>query len=382
MTKFQKLLSPLPLGQGGPTLKNRIIMGSLTRNRNLVPQQVNIDYYTQRAKGGTGLILTEGTLVAPQGTEWPNAPGIYTEEQTAAWKKVVDSVHKAGGTIFLQLWHVGRVAHPDMPIQKATGKPVPGPSAIAARGGKFRQLNNAEYVTPHAVENPHDIVMEYSQAAKNAKEAGFDGVELHCANGYLPNQFLETVSNQRTDKYGGSIENRMRFPLEILDEIFKHFNKKQVGIKLSPAGGYNDVGEHTMEELRATYVPFYTKLNEINIAYIQTMRPGFGDPMYGGVPRSQKELDIFKEFRHLVTGPKFFANYDYSPEEAEQHIQEGKADAVVFGRYMITNPDFAKRVEQGVEFTEQGNPEKDVPLWYGFPEGHPEKGYSDYEAKL
>jgi len=212
------------------------------------------------------------------------------------------------------LWHVGRVAHPGYELQKATGKPVPGPSAIAARGGAFHDLpGNPGYITPTAIEDRRTIVEEYAQATRNAKKAGFDGVELHNANGYLPNQFLENHSNKRTDKYGGSVENRMRFSLEILDEIFKIYPRSRVGIKLSPSGGYNDMGpvdeskdpKHaSYEALLEQYVPFVKKLDSLGLGYIQMMRPGFGATKYDEEQRGYEDLDIFKDFRPLVKNAK------------------------------------------------------------------------------
>jgi 2,4-dienoyl-CoA reductase-like NADH-dependent reductase (Old Yellow Enzyme family) len=207
------------------------------------------------------------------------------------------------------------VAHPDYDLQKQTGKPVPGPSAIGASGGHFHDLpGNPGYITPTAVENPRTIIEEYASATRNAKRAGFDGVELHNANGYLPNQFLENHSNHRTDSYGGSVENRMRFSLEILDEIFKVYPSSRVGIKLSPSGGYNDMGpvdeakdtKHaSLEAIREQYVPFVKRLDELKLGYIQMMRPGFGATQYDdGKERGYEDLDIFTEFRPLVKNAK------------------------------------------------------------------------------
>jgi len=199
-------------------------------------------------------------------------------------------------------------------LQKEAGKPVPGPSAIAARGGRFHDLpGKPGYITPTPVDNPRTIVEEYAQATRNAKKAGFDGVELHNANGYLPNQFLENHSNKRRDKYGGSIENRMRFSLEILDEIFKIYPPHRVGIKLSPSGGYNDMGpvdetgdtEHaSYVAILEQYVPFVKKLDSLGLGYIQIMRPGFGTTKYDDRLRGYDKLDIFKEFRPLVKNAK------------------------------------------------------------------------------
>jgi 2,4-dienoyl-CoA reductase-like NADH-dependent reductase (Old Yellow Enzyme family) len=215
-------------------------MASMTRNRcpGSLPDEHVAAHYAARA--GAGLILSEGALIAPQGTEWPSAPGIWGTEHVTAWKKVTDAVHAAGGLIFCQLWHIGRVAHP----LAQSGLPAPGPSAIAAAGGKFRQLaGEPGYVTPEAIADPSAYVALYGKAAANAKAAGFDGVELHGANGYLVAQFLESSSNKRTDKYGGSVANRCRFALEAIDAIVAAWggDAKRVGIKLSPSGGASAV---------------------------------------------------------------------------------------------------------------------------------------------
>lgn len=195
--KFEDLLEPLRMGD--LHLKNRVAMASLTRNRDNVPREnLHVPYYRERA--GTGLILSEAALICPQGVEWTFMPGIYSDEHVEAWQKVTTAVHQEGGLIFCQLHHVGRVAHPDTRVQREIAKPVPGPSAVAARGGKFRNVPGSPgYVQPTPIENPWEIVELYGNAARLAREAGFDGVELHNANGYLPMQFLESHSNRRTD---------------------------------------------------------------------------------------------------------------------------------------------------------------------------------------
>jgi 2,4-dienoyl-CoA reductase-like NADH-dependent reductase (Old Yellow Enzyme family) len=214
------------------------------------------EYYVQRVLGGAGLIVTEGILITRQGTELQYAPGLWDSEHVTGWKKIVDAVHEAGGKIYAQLWHVGRVAHhSDAPEQKLAGVPVYAPSAISARGGKFRFLPGVPgYVTPTAVEDPWTIVEQYKKAAINAKEAGFDGVEIHGANGYLVTQFLDNTANHQ---WGGSVENRSRFGLEVLKAVKEVFGRN-ISIKLSPAGGYNDVGMPLAETVE-TYGYFITE---------------------------------------------------------------------------------------------------------------------------
>ncbi|RKO89612.1 hypothetical protein BDK51DRAFT_20470, partial [Blyttiomyces helicus] len=240
------LASPLEIGE--LTIKNRFVLASLTRNRNpgTVPNELNVEHYRQRSTAG--LILSEGVMIEPLGAEWTNAPGIYSEKQIAGWCKVTDAVHVEGSLIFAQLWHIGRTAHPTL----QAGQPNVGPSAVAAKGGKFRQLEG--YVG--AIEDPQRYIDLYRIAAQNAKRAGFDGVEVHSANGYLPHQFIDSTANKRTDKWGGSNENRTRFTIEAVKAAIEGFgDASRVGIKLSPSGGYNDVGDS--EEI---LVPTYTHL--------------------------------------------------------------------------------------------------------------------------
>ncbi|CAF1401207.1 unnamed protein product [Adineta steineri] len=350
-----------PLKLGPLELKNRVIMASLTRDRNLVPGELQVKYYTQRA--GAGLILTEGTLIEQLGSEWSEAPGIYTDEQVAGWKKVVDSVHDHNGLIYLQLWHIGRVAHPLL----QNGRPNVGPSAIAAKGGKFRQLEGKPgYVTPQAIDDPEHYIALYKRAAERAKEAGFDGVELHSANGYLPHQFIDNTSNHRTDQWGGSIENRCRFPLRIIDEICGVYGNDRVGIKLSPGGGYNDMGM-SPKDTNETYAYLIKEVNARQIAYIQITRYwALGDPVKRGA-----DVDIF-QWRDLIDSKhtKFFVNADYDYEQGAKVLEANLADAIVFGRLYISNPDLAERLINN----EKLNTNFDFKTFYG---GN-EQGYTDY----
>ncbi|KAG6811786.1 hypothetical protein H0H92_005856 [Tricholoma furcatifolium] len=303
------LFSPLKLGS--KTIQNRIMMAALTRTR--------------------------------LATEWPHAPGIWNKEQVEGWKKIVDIVHSKGSHIYAQLWHVGRVAHPDAPEQKLAGTPVYAPSAISARGGKFRHIPGLPgYVTPTAVEDPRTIIAEFKQAAINAKEAGFDGVE---SNGYLPHQFLDSTSNKRTDEWGGSIENRARFGIEVLKALVEVFGEN-VALKVNPSGGYNDVGM-PLQETIDTYTYYLTEADKLGLSYIALVRYlAFTDVEFDGKKRATPH-DIVGTYRHLIKNAKVFVNGGVLPEEGASLVESGKADGIAIGFNWITHPDLAKRVQNG-----------------------------------
>ncbi|KAE9397979.1 FMN-linked oxidoreductase [Gymnopus androsaceus JB14] len=376
------LLEPLQLRD--LTLRNRVFMPPLTRNRATpttdgpVPNEVNVEYYRQRAESA-GLIVTEGVLITRQGTEWPHAPGIWSKQQVAGWKKVTEAVHKEGGTIFAQLWHVGRVAHPDAPEQKASGKPVYAPSAIAARGGKFRFLPDVPgYVTPTEIDDPTKILDLFEQAAINAKEAGFDGVHLHGAHGYIIHEFLDSTSNKRTDSWGGSIANRARFGLQALERVISVFGKDRVGIKLGPCGGGNDMGM-PLEETIDTFSYFISEIDKLDIAFIDLLRyaPAF-DEVFDGKKRATVH-DVVETYAPLVKNAKLFAGAGYTPEEAAAAVQDGKLAGVFFGTLWIAHPDLAKRIEHGKPLDNQ----LDLTTLYGkygATEEERKKGYVDYPA--
>lgn len=372
------LLAPLQVGS--ITLKNRIMMAALTRNRapDTYPTELMKDYYVQRVQGGAGLIVTEGILITRQGSEWPYAPGIWDEKHVSGWKNITDAVHAAGGRIYAQLWHLGRVSHPDAPEQILAGVPVYAPSAISARGGKFRHLpGQPGYVTPTAIEDPSILVEQFKQAAVNAKEAGFDGVELHGANGYLVTQFLDSTANKRTDKWGGSAENRSRFGLEVLKALTEVFGP-DVGVKLSPAGGYNDVGMPLQETIE-TYSYFITEADKLNLAYFALVRyhPAF-DVEYDGVHRATKH-DILATYRPYVKNAKFVLNSSILPEEGEELVTSGKVDAISIGFNWITHPDLVKRVEHGKPLDNV----PDIPhLQAKAVDGDWSKGYTDYPVAV
>jgi len=356
-------------------------MAALTRSRSVptsVPNDVNVEYYRQRAQSA-GLIVTEGTLVAQQGTEWPHAPGLWNKEQVAGWKKVTDAVHKEGAPIFAQLWHLGRASHPDAPEQKATGQPVYAPSAIAARGGKFRFIpGEPGYVTPTEIDDPTKLIDLFEQGAINAKQAGFDGVELHGANGYLVHQFLDSTSNKRTDSWGGSVANRSRFGLQTLERLISVFGKDRVGIKISPCGGYNDMGM-PLKETTETFSYFISEVEKLGVAYINIARyvPAM-DPKFDGKKRSTQH-DVIETYAHLVKNAKLFVGGGYTGEEAAAAVKDGKVDGVFFGMAWLTHPDVAKRFEYGKALDNK----PDFMTLYGKNYGTLEeqkKGYVDYPA--
>jgi len=371
------LLSSVQLGP--LALRNRVFMSALTRNRSVptnVPNDVNLEYYQQRAKSA-GLIITEGVLITPQGSEWPHAPRLWSKEQVSAWKKITDAVHKEGSFIFAQIWHLGRVSHPDAPEQKLAGVPVYGPSAITARGGKFRFLpGHPGYVTPTAIDDPTVLLDLFEQAAVNAKEAGFDGVELHGANGYLVHQFLDSTSNLRTDSWGGSIANRAKFGLLALERLIKVFGKDRVGVKLSPGAGYNDVGM-PVEETIETFGYFITEADKLGIAYFDVMRyTDMMNPTIDGKKRGVPH-DTVAAYGHLTKNAKFFSNAGWSPEEAASAVKDGKVEGVFFGTLWISHPDLAKRLEHGKPLD---NPIDFTTLYgkYYASEEEQKKGYVDY----
>ncbi|KAJ3549834.1 hypothetical protein NMY22_g729 [Coprinellus aureogranulatus] len=363
---------------GDVVLPNRIQMSALTRNRSIktVPSDLMAEYYAQRARGGAGHIVSEGVLITRQGTEWQAAPGIWNKEQVTGWRKVTDAVHAHGTFIYAQLWHLGRVSHPDAPEQKLAGTPVYAPSAIAARGGKFRFLpGEPGYVTPTPIDDPTIIIEQFKQAAINAKEAGFDGVELHGANGYLIQQFLDSGSNKRTDKWGGSVENRSRFGLEVLKALISVYGNN-VGIKLSPCGGYNDVGM-PLEETLETFRYFLTEASKLPLSYVALMRYNpILDVEYEPGKKRAVVHDVLESYRGYITNPvtRLFLNSGLTAEEAAKLIEEGKIDGGSFGMAALLHPDFAKRFKYG-------KPLDNVPNWQSMQIGigeDPEKWYIGY----
>jgi N-ethylmaleimide reductase len=348
-----KLLSPYHLGD--LELANRMVMAPMTRSRALadgVPNPITATYYTQRA--GTGLIVTEAVQISKQGTGYTRTPGIYTREQVEAWRPIVDKVHAAGGKIFLQLWHVGRISHPV--FQENGALPV-APSAINDGGEVFTGAGMEKRVTPRALETAEisGIVEDYRKGAANAKAAGFDGVEIHGANGYLPDQFTRDGSNRRTDQYGGSIENRIRFPLEVTSAVIDVFGAKRVGYRISPTGAFNGMSDSNP---LATFSHLTEQLSRLGIGYLHVI-----DPI---AAENRTAPQLRKKFNGT-----FIINGGFDLEKAEAAIAAGETDLVAFGAPFIANPDLPKRFALGAMLNTQ-----DQATFY---QGE-EKGYTDYPA--
>ncbi len=313
---------------GELTLPNRIIMAPLTRQRagvERIPNEMMADYYAQRATAG--LILTEATSIDPMGVGYADTPGIWSQEQITGWQKVTEAVHAKDGRIFLQLWHVGRISDPYF----LNGQTPVAPSAIASAGHVSLLRPQRQFVTPRALETQEvvEIIEKYKRAARNAKEAGFDGVEAHAANGYLIDQFLQTKTNKRTDIYGGSVENRARFLLQIVDELNDVWGAGRVGVHLAPASDSHDMGDDNPQE---TFGYVARELGKRKIAFIFTRE---------GQREGYLSAYMKKEFGGVV-----IANQGLSPADAAGLIKNGAADAVSWGKFYISNPDLAERIAQ------------------------------------
>ncbi|KAJ6492036.1 hypothetical protein C8R45DRAFT_867538 [Mycena sanguinolenta] len=365
-----------PLKLGSTTISNRLGMSALTRNRSsaTVPNEIMLKYYVQRAKGGAGLIVTEAILVTPQGTEFQQAPGLWNKAQVEGWKKITDAVHAAGSKIYAQLWHLGRLSHPDAPQQVAAGVPVYAPSALSARGGKFRFLpGEPGYVKPTELADPTAIIAQFKEAAINAKEAGFDGVELHGANGYIVHQFLDSSSNKRTDKWGGSPENRTRFALEILKEL-KAVWGSDVAIRISPAGGYNDMGM-PLQDTIDTFGHLLRESEALGLSYVALVRYNpWTDPEFDGKKRATQH-DVVETFRPFLAKTPVFVNSGVTPDEAEELIKSGKAAGVFMGMNWLTHPDLGRRIREGKPLDNA----PDFMTLYGAEGVDPALGYIDYK---
>lgn len=321
-------MSPLltPLKAGSLELKNRVVMAPLTRMRAIgrVPNELMLEYYVQRSSAG--MILTEATSVSPMGVGYPNTPGIWSEEQVEGWKKITSAVHAKGGVIVLQLWHVGRISDPTY----LDGKLPVAPSAIAPEGLVSVLRPPKPYVTPRALETQEIplIVEEFRKGAENAKRAGFDGVEIHGANGYLLDQFLHDGSNKRLDQYGGSIENRVRFPLEVLDAVISVWGADRVGYHIAPRGDAHSMADSQREE---TFLYLVKELSRRKIAFVFA-REYVGPDSIG--PKLRQNFDGI-----------YIVNESLTQALAEDLIQNGQADAASFGVQFIANPDLPRRFE-------------------------------------
>jgi len=353
------LFTPFELGP--IQLKNRVVMAPMTRCRAVegnVPSPLAPLYYAQRATAG--LIISEATQVAPEGQGYMNTPGIYSKEQVQGWKPVTKAVHDAGGRIFLQLWHVGRISH--SLYQPGRALPV-APSAIAPKGEVHTPEGMKPFETPRALETREipQIIERYRAGAKNALEAGFDGVEIHGANGYLLDQFLQDGTNKRADQYGGSVENRARLLLEVAKAVIEVWGAQRVGVRLSPNGSFNDV---TDADPAATFGYAIRELNRLGVVYVH-LRTGTADD----VRRGRRAVPI-ETFRPLFQRA-FILNDQFDRAKADGAIAGGLADLVAFGAVFVSNPDLPARLMTGAPLTPP-NPA----TFYG----GGEKGYTDYPA--
>lgn len=346
-----------PLKAGAFSLRNRVVMAPLTRCRSgdgRVPTPLMAEYYRQRASAG--LILSEATAVDPMGVGYPDTPGIWSKEQAAGWKQVTRAVHEEGGTILLQLWHVGRISHP---VYLNGAAPV-APSAIAAPGHVSLLRPYQSFPTPRALELSEipGIIDAYRRGARLAQEAGFDGVEIHGANGYLLDQFLQSTTNLRTDGYGGSVENRARLMLEVTDAAIGVWGADRVGMHIAPRGDSHGMGD---ADPAATFGYLARELGKRRIAFLFA-REGLAEPRLGP--------DLKKAF-----GGVFIANQGFNAETAAQEIASGRADAVSWGKLFIANPDLPERLRSGAPLNEP-----DSGTFYGASGGDIAKGYTDYAS--
>ena len=349
-----------PLRLGAIELANRVVMSSLTRNRAShpgdVPNALMAEYYRQRAS--VGLILTEATPVCPQGHGYPRTPGIHTPEQIEGWRKVTAAVHDAGGKIACQLWHVGRISHPD--LQPGGALPV-APSAIRPAGQAVTFEGMKDYVTPRALETAEipGLIASYVEAARNAMAAGFDGVEIHAGNGYLLDQFLRSSTNRRTDSYGGGKGNRARLLLEVVQQVVAAISADRVGVRLSPVTTFNDIVDDNPQD---TFEYVVAELNRFGLAFLDILQG------IGGAPKEDWPPFDYDRLRALYQG-NLILNNGYGYTSAMAAIETGAADAIAFGRLLIANPDLVERFRRGLPFN---------PLDYATLYSGEEKGYTDY----
>ena len=350
----QNLLSPVQIGPY--TLKNRMAMAPMTRNRageGNVPTPHTATYYAQRASAG--LLITEASQVSEQGVGYLGTPGIHTDAQTAGWRQVTDAVHAKGGRIFLQLWHVGRISHPD--LQPGGALPV-APSALRPEGMAYTASGKQPFVTPRALtaDEIPGIVAQFALGARRALEAGFDGVEIHAANGYLIDQFLRDGSNQRTDAYGGSAESRARFLVEIVEAVAAVWGADRVGVRLSPTSSFNDMRD---SDPVATFGVVARELDRFGLAYLHVIEP------------AGTEAPAVAAIRESFRGP-LMINGGYGLETGNAALASGLADLVSFGVPFLANPDLPERFAEG---TPLNTPDPST-FYFGT-----EKGYIDYPTR-
>lgn len=361
-----------PFKLGSVQLEHRVVMAPTTRmrtNTGNIPGELMIQHYTQRASHG-GLIIAEATAVSPFANAYADAPGIFNDDQEAGWKKVVDAVHAKGAKIFLQVWHPGRQSLPEL----SQGHQPLAPSALKAENtygvGKDADGNYEGKLFPEPlaldIAGIKSIIEEFKQAALRAKRAGFDGVELHSANGYLPEQFLLDGSNKRSDEYGGSLENRARFLIEVVQVLNSVYGKNRVGVRISPSGIYGDMHDSNPEK---TFSYLAQCLNDYHLAYLHIIEPR----IVGPEDRNEgiyEEPVASKQLRSIFTGPIIAAG-GFKPESAEQMLERGDADLIAFGRLFTSNPDLPERIKNGYPLTHYNRE-----AFFG----GDATGYNDFEA--
>ncbi len=356
MSNTSRLFTPFALS--ALQLPHRIVMAPMTRNRagaGNVPTPLVAEHYAQRASAA--LIISEATQISPQGVGYPGTPGLHSDDQVEGWRRVTHAVHREGGRIFVQLWHVGRISHPS--LQPDGALPV-APSAIAPAGNALTHQGPTPFVVPRALEQSEIawIVRDYARATERAREAGFDGVEIHGANGYLIEQFLTDGSNRRDDRYGGSIANRARFLLEVTQAVVSAWSPDRVGLRLSPRGTFNDIQESNRA---ATFGHAVDALNEFGLAYLHLVDP-VGPGGDESVPRLAPDL------RHRFSGP-LILNGGFSLERAATAIEQDEADLIAFGVPFLANPDLPARLRLGAALN--------TPVRATF-YGGDARGYTDY----
>ena len=357
-----------PLKLGALELKHRIVMAPMTRMRSAqpgnIPHALNAEYYGQRASVG-GLLITEATDITPQAQGYRATPGIYSAEQIAGWRAVTQAVHAKGGFIFSQIWHVGRISHSS--LQPDGALPV-APSAVRPAGEHTNASGQAvPFETPRALEQEEiaQLVRDFVTAARNAQEAGFDGVEVHGANGYLLDQFLRNGTNQRTDRYGGSVENRARLLLEVVDAVIALLGAERVGVRLSPWNGFNDMSD---SDGWALWDYVASELDKRKLAYLHVVEPRAD--FTTDLPLNENAPDAASRFKTRYKGPLISAG-GYVAETARAAVADTRADAVAFGRPFISNPDLPERVRTGAAMTWH-----DRATFYG----GDHRGYTDYAS--
>jgi N-ethylmaleimide reductase len=359
MTTPTKLFEPFKLGP--LTLPNRLVMAPLTRNRavppGMVPSPLAVEYYGQRASAG--LLITEASQVSQQGQGYQDTPGIYSKEQVAGWRKITDRVHENGGRIFIQIWHVGRVSHTS--LQPNDGAPV-APSAVRAKGKTFVGGTFTDISEPRALELSEipGIIDSFKRATANALEAGFDGVEIHGANGYLLDQFAKDGANKRTDAYGGGIENRARLMLEVAKVVTAEAGHDRTGIRISPVTPANDISDSNPQPL---FDHIVDGLSALKLVYLHVVEGATGGP------RDIAPFD-YASLRKRFAGA-YVANNGYDVELATRVLSENAADLIAFGKPFISNPDLVERLKAGAPLNEW-----DKATFYG----GGAKGYTDYPA--